>query len=179
MNRLNPKRIHFVQGEYRVSDDPEVCLTTILGSCVGACMRDPVAQVGGMNHFLLPGDLERPKQREAEAYGVHLMELLVNGLLQRGAQRHRLEAKLFGGARTVDRMMSVGEKNAEFALRFLENERIPYVGGSLGGERGRRVEYWPASGRARQYLMEPVAASVPSPRPVPAPAPVGGSIEFF
>lgn len=48
------KRIHVVQGEQYVTDDPEVVLTTILGSCVAACMRDPVAGIGGMNHFLLP-----------------------------------------------------------------------------------------------------------------------------
>jgi len=95
------KRVRVIQGEYRVSDDPDVVLTTILGSCVAACLRDPHARVGGMNHFLLPGRADCPSAQEAERYGVHLMELLVNGLLQRGAKRQRLEAKLFGGARIV------------------------------------------------------------------------------
>ncbi|MDH6235247.1 chemotaxis receptor (MCP) glutamine deamidase CheD, partial [Mesorhizobium soli] len=95
-----PQRITVMRGEFHVVDRPEVVLTTILGSCVAACLRDPYAGVGGMNHFLLPGTLGAAR-RDAERYGVHLMELLVNGLLARGAQRQRLEAKLFGGARTL------------------------------------------------------------------------------
>ena len=51
-----PRKIHVIQGEFHVSDDADVVLTTILGSCVAACVRDPVAGVGGMNHFLLPGE---------------------------------------------------------------------------------------------------------------------------
>lgn len=47
------RRVHIIQGEYKVVSDPEVVLTTILGSCVAACLRDPIAGVGGMNHFLL------------------------------------------------------------------------------------------------------------------------------
>ena len=79
-------RINLVQGEFKVSDDPGVVLTTLLGSCVGACIRDPVAGVGGMNHFLLPGaEVGLPK--ESERLGVHLMELLLNGLMRQGAHR--------------------------------------------------------------------------------------------
>jgi chemotaxis protein CheD len=178
MTQATPKRIHFVQGEYRVSDDPDVVLTTILGSCVGACMRDPVANVGGMNHFLLPGNLDRTRQ-DAERYGVHLMELLVNGLLQRGAQRQRLEAKLFGGARTIEKMINIGEKNAEFAQRFLRNENIKHIGGSLGGLAGRRIEFWPVTGRARQYLLSNTKIKIPEvTQQVPKIA-AEGSIEFF
>ena len=29
-------------------------VTTILGSCVAVCLWDPVTQIGGINHFLLP-----------------------------------------------------------------------------------------------------------------------------
>ena len=102
-----------IQGEFCVTDDPNVMLTTILGSCVAACMRDPVAQVGGMNHFLLPGVDDRSKNREAESYGVHLMELLVNDLLRHGARRDRLEAKLFGGAATMQGLCDVGALNGQ------------------------------------------------------------------
>jgi CheD chemotactic sensory transduction len=95
------RKILIVQGEYHVTGEQDVVLTTLLGSCVAACLRDPGLAIGGMNHFLVPGrdgDLEDGLPREAERYGVHLMELLVNGLLRLGARRERLEAKLFGGA---------------------------------------------------------------------------------
>jgi chemotaxis protein CheD len=147
------KRVHIIQGEFFVTSDPNVMVTTILGSCVAACIRDPLAGVGGINHFLLPGNLDRTGNAEAERMGVHLMELLVNGLLKVGGRRDRLEAKLFGGARTVRSHSDIGKNNADFAMRFLRAEGISYLGGSTGGPRGRRIQYWPVSGRARQILL--------------------------
>jgi len=146
-------RIHIVQGEHHVSDDRDVVLTTILGSCIAACIRDPVAGVGGMNHFLLPGGLAQGSERVAQRYGVHAMELLVNAILARGARRERLEAKLFGGGRLIDGLSDIGGQNADFALRYLAAEGIRHIGGSLRGEHGRKVQFWPVSGRARQSLM--------------------------
>ena len=149
------RRIHIVQGEYKVSGDPNVVVSTLLGSCVAACIRDPVAGVGGMNHFLLPGEDARSHSHEAERYGDYLMELLVNGLMKQGAHRDRLEAKLFGGARMMRGLSDIGKKNAEFAERYLKYEGITVVGKDLGGQRGRRIQYWPVSGRARQsYVAE-------------------------
>lgn len=147
------RRITIIQGEYRVTDDPNVYFTTILGSCVAACIRDPEAHVGGLNHFLLPGDANRAAGKDAERYGVYLMELLINGIMQKGGKRARLEAKLFGGARTMMGLSDIGAMNAAFAQDFLRNEGIKVIGGDLGGERGRRIEYWPTSGRARQVLF--------------------------
>lgn len=149
---VGAKKIHVVQGEYVVVDDESVVLGTILGSCVAACLRDPEAGVGGMNHFLLPGDISRASG-DAERYGVHLMELLINGLLKRGAQRERLEGKLFGGARMVDGLSDIGAKNAAFAKNYLRNEGIKLVAEDLGGRHGRRIEYYPVTGRARQIFL--------------------------
>ena len=157
-------RKHVVEGQFYVSDDPDLVMTTVLGSCVAACLRDPVARIGGMNHFLLPGDGERAQSHDAERYGVYLMELLVNGLMTRGAQRGRLEAKLFGGAKTIFRSSDIGAMNGKFAEHFLKTEGITIVGGSLGGNSGRRVEYWPVSGRARQTILGEAAPVVPPPR---------------
>ena len=145
------RRLNIVQGEFHVTDDAGLVLTTILGSCVAACLHDPVARVGGMNHFLLPGD--EISTMACDRYGVHAMELLVNGLLQRGARRERLQAKLFGGARMLKGLTDIGTMNADFAERFIKRERIAYTGGSLRGERGRRLQFWPVIGRARQLAM--------------------------
>jgi chemotaxis protein CheD len=144
-------KVNIVQGEQFVSGDAEVMVSTLLGSCVAACLHDPVAGVGGMNHFLLPG---RRGTTEADQlrFGVHAMELLVNALLSAGARRERLSAKLFGGAHMMDGLADVGRQNADFALHFLQAEGIGYLGGSLGGSAARRVQFWPASGRARQLL---------------------------
>jgi chemotaxis protein CheD len=150
-----PRKIHVIQGEFHVADE-EVVMTTILGSCVAACVRDPVSGVGGMNHFLLPG----ASGDEGLRYGVQSMELLVNALLRMGARRDRLEVKLFGGAHLFDGLTDVGGQNSAFAERFLRDEGLNYVGGSLRGDRARRIQYWPISGRARQILLAPTESKV-------------------
>ena len=172
------RRVNLVQGEYHTTNDPDVVLTTILGSCVAACLHDPVAKVGGMNHFLLPGS-DRPGGVSA-SHGVHAMELLVNDMLKRGARRDRLEAKLFGGARMLSGLTDVGTLNADFAERFARRERITITGGSLRGERGRRIQFWPVAGRARQMIMGSADGEVfAAERARPLPMPETGGLELF
>jgi chemotaxis protein CheD len=172
-----PRKIHVIQGEFHVSAEAGLVMTTILGSCVAACLRDPVAGVGGMNHFLLPGE----DGDEGLRYGVQSMELLVNALLHRGARRERLEAKLFGGARLVSGLTDVGVQNADFAERFLRDEGVRLAGGSLRGDQARRVQYWPVSGRARQVLLARAQSSVfaAERRRPAAPEPDTGALELF
>lgn len=172
---MEAKRINIVQGEYHVSGAADLSITTLLGSCVAACINDPVAQVGGMNHFLLPG--EDTSSPLVARHGVHLMELLINGLLKKGAMRHRLEAKLFGGARTMRGLGDFGAANASFAQEFLRRESIAIVGSSLGGEAGRRIQFWPATGRVRQKIVQ--ATEDPLPIPATAPPVFGGELELF
>lgn len=180
---VRERRINLVRGEQRVSDGSDVMLTTILGSCVAACMRDPVRGLGGMNHFLLPGGPRgATDSSDAKRHGVHAMELLVNELLRSGAQRGRLEAKLFGGARMMKGLTDIGELNASFAEQFLRDEGIAHVGGSLRGQLGRRVQFWPHSGRARQMVLHGEQEAVfQSERRTPAPAAAvpSGSVELF
>lgn len=147
------QKIVLIQGEYRVTDKPNVVLSTLLGSCVAMCLFDANAHVGGMNHFLLPGSEADEQTSTSLRYGVHAMELLVNDLLKSGARRQNLRAKLFGGARMLAGLTDLGARNAGFAENYLRRENIPMVGGSLRGDRGRRIEFWPFSGRTRQLLI--------------------------
>jgi chemotaxis protein CheD len=176
-NATSPtKKIHIIQGEFHVASESNVVLSTVLGSCVAACMRDPEAKVGGMNHFLLPG-AQSAKPLESERYGAYLMELLINGLLQRGARRDRIEAKIFGGARMVDGLSDIGAQNGVFAKEFLKNEGIRIIAENLGGRHGRRLEYYPLSGRARQILL-PSAPPIEPPKRLEKPVP-HGTLELF
>lgn len=173
-------QINLVQGEYAVSADASVALTTILGSCVAACMRDSRAGVGGMNHFLLPGALVG--SADGVERGVHAMELLINELLKAGATRDRLEAKIFGGARMMKNLSDIGAKNASFATDFLRQEGIPVIGGSTGGEAARRIRFWPATGKAQQRIMGQSEAHVFARELSIAAAPVAppvDDVEFF
>jgi chemotaxis protein CheD len=185
--RLSPapeKRVNIVQGEHYVDSDPQVLLTTILGSCIAACIWDGVAGVGGMNHFLLPGDGVGAQHRnpgaDAQRFGVHLMELLLNDLLRRGAAKSRMRAKLFGGARMLKGLTDIGEMNATFAEKFLREENISLVGGSLRGDQGRRIQFWPVSGRARQVLLAKETPTIlQDERTRPPPRLSTGAVELF
>jgi chemotaxis protein CheD len=172
-----PERlVPVVQGEYAVSGCADTILTAILGSCVAVCLRDPFKRIGGMNHFLLPGAKGGDQSLK---YGIHSMELLINALLKQGGVRSRLEAKVFGGACVLQGLSTdIGAKNAAFARQFLRTEGIACVGQSLGGERGRRVRYWPVTGRATLNLL-PTSEVWATQAPDAAPASPQASVELF
>jgi chemotaxis protein methyltransferase CheR len=136
-------------GETHVSREP-VEIKTLLGSCVAACLYDPVAKVGGMNHFLLP-HTDSTHEIDRQRFGTHAMETLINGLMAKGADRRRLQGKLFGAGNVlgmVTRRPSVGEQNAAFATAFFKAEGIELVASRLGGTSGMEVRFHPHSGRA-------------------------------
>ncbi len=152
---LNPRdgkwHVHITQGQSYVTDSPEELLSTLLGSCIAACIRDVDERVGGMNHFLLPeGEGE---DRDAMRFGVNAMEILINGILKRGGSRNRLQAKLFGGANIIPSLSDIGSRNVAFARSFLANEGIRIVGGDVGGKLARRIQYAPATGNAKRLLI--------------------------
>jgi len=174
------QRINVIQGDYAVSDNAGDVITTILGSCVATCLYDPIAKIGGMNHFLLPGE-KNAISCSSESYGLNAMELLINSLLKLGAKRSRLEAKLFGGAQIVQGLSDVGRQNGNFATDFLAFEGIPCVSKSLGGKMARRLRFWPTSGRVQMKNIADVAsvaAAIPK-KPVPVAAPEASDLELF
>jgi chemotaxis protein CheD len=169
--------------QYLVVDD-DTALTTTLGSCVAACLRDPVLKIGGMNHFLLPegnvGDGAPAR------YGSYAMELLINDLLKRGAHRKRLEAKVFGGANVLKGFTSnpVGTRNAEFVLAYLDAERIPVVAEDLRGIHPRKVFFFPQTGKVMVNRLPhahgaEVAATETAVRTRLSRTPVSGGVELF
>lgn len=172
MNTPATRTIHVIQGEHRVSDEDDVMLSTVLGSCVAACLYDPVRRIGGMNHFLLPEDAGGRDMSHASA----AMERLVNSLIKQGAMRSRLEAKLFGGGRMLAGLPDIGRRNGEAALAFLKGESIALRAHSLGGTQARRVRFWPASGKAQQMLLDRQEDTIQPQRPQRVAL---GSIELF
>jgi chemotaxis protein CheD len=142
-------------GEYYVTCHDEA-ITTVLGSCISACIRDPSRGVGGMNHFMLPQDgaLARnqwldPAVGLATRYGTYAMESLINDLMKLGAQRGRLEVKLFGGGRVLTSMTDVGARNIEFIHRFIQIEGYRIAAQDVGGTHPRKIVYFPSAGRVK------------------------------
>jgi chemotaxis protein CheD len=146
-----PHQVTVVQGSFAIGAAEDDVLVTILGSCVATCLWDPVARIGGLNHFLLPEG--RGADQSSLKYGLNLMELLMNALLKKGARRDRLQGKIFGGGRMIAGMANIGAMNGAFAERFLNDEGIACVSKSIGGDQARKVRFWPYSGRAQQMLL--------------------------
>lgn len=172
-------------GEYYVTTVDEE-LTTVLGSCISACIWDPAGGVGGMNHFMLPdsGSCAFDGTDAAARYGGFAMEHLINDVLKNGGRRERLRAKLVGGGRVLATGTDIGERNIGFARRFLATEGIELVSEDVGGATPRKVRFHPTSGRARVARMAPlqsrrvIDAEIRYRREVEA-EPVGGDVELF
>jgi chemotaxis protein CheD len=154
--------VKILPGEYYVTRGDEA-ISTVLGSCISACVRDPLRNVGGMNHFMLPEDASNgpnnwldPAVGLATRYGTYAMESLVNDLMKLGATRERLEIKLFGGGRVLSGMTDVGARNIEFIKSFIQLEGYRIAAEDMGGTQPRKVVYFPHSGRVKLKRLRPV-----------------------
>ena len=138
-------------GEYQASTRGDV-LYTILGSCIATCIYDTEKKIGGMNHFLLPGMLHPDEILISDVgrYGMYAMELLIGELVKHGARRKHLVAKVFGGGNVLNFRESDGavtKSNIQFAKKYLELEKIPMISQDLGGNDGRKVLFFPDTGK--------------------------------
>jgi chemotaxis protein CheD len=143
--------VKILPGQYHAAR--QGAITTVLGSCVSTCLWDPLERIGGMNHFMLPGDSASPGSPWAESarFGVYAMEVLINQMLRMGADRRRLVAKVFGGAQLLagfDRL-DVGAKNSEFVLGFLRVEGIRVAAQDLLDVCPRKVHFFVDSGKVQ------------------------------
>ena len=144
--------VRILPGQYHATTGPGA-ITTVLGSCVSTCLWDPVAKIGGMNHFMLPGDGEAaasPATASAR-FGVYAMEVLINEMIRLGADRRRMVAKVFGGGRVLQGFgsLDVGAKNCQFVLEFLATEGIPVVARDLLDVYARKLHFFPATGKVQ------------------------------
>jgi len=140
--------VRLLPGDFFVSGE-EAVLTTVLGSCVSACIRDPHSGIGGMNHFMLPDSTADGSQdlESAGRYGTHAMEFLIEGILKLGGNRDDLEVKLFGGGKIVEGMSDVGLQNIEFVRNYLSSAGIAVAAEDLGLAFPRKINYFVPSGR--------------------------------
>lgn len=158
-NHFRRDAVRVLPGEYFVHDSDLVIMTT-LGSCIAVCLTDPQMRVGGMNHFMLPEGGSGPGADHGR-YGSYAMELLINGLMRRGAMRSRLQAKVFGGAGVIEGMttINIGEKNTRFVLDYLQTEHIPVIAKDVLDVYPRKVCMMPASGKALVKRLPPTRST--------------------
>lgn len=139
MGAAELKSYYLYPGELFTHREPHL-VSTVLGSCVSVCLWDPVARIGGINHYLLPfwnGEgLPTPK------YGNVSIPRLVEKMIAHGCLPGRLQAKAFGGAAMWaggDGLLAVGLRNIQLAEHQLKEMQIPIVGSDLGGSNSRKI----------------------------------------
>jgi chemotaxis protein CheD len=133
-------RVYLHAGQVFASAEP--CeVSTVLGSCVGVVLVDPVRFVGGASHYLLPFD----DQGRSARFGNGAITELLARMLALGSRKRDLEAKVFGGAsmlsQTRPEVQTLGSKNVEVARQRLSAESIPVVAEDVGGYVGRKLVF--------------------------------------
>ncbi len=148
------KVVSIAAGERYVSAEGEV-IATLLGSCVAVTLYDPLSKIGGMNHFMLPKPPHKNDALHFESgkYGIEAIVLLIDDLLQLGARRQLLVAKVFGGGHVLGignpGHSGVPYDNVSFALSYLKKENITVEAMNVGGYHGRKVFFFTANGKIR------------------------------
>jgi chemotaxis protein CheD len=147
-------------GEYYVTNKDEL-VTTVLGSCVSACIRDRVFGIGGMNHFMLPasdsgtwGGVQPGSTNTATRYGNYAMEHMINDILKHGGHRRNLEVKIFGGGKIINTMTDIGNRNISFVRAYIAMEGMTLAGEDVGDIYPRKVVFFPLTGRVRMKKLK-------------------------
>jgi chemotaxis protein CheD len=149
--------VKVLPGEFYVSTQDEL-VTTVLGSCISACIHDPRRGIGGMNHFMLPEprgerDSWTATAGRAARYGSDAMEQLINAILGAGGRRADLQVKIFGGGRVLAQLTDIGRRNIEFVQRYIATENLNLCASDLGDVYPRQLQFFPHSGRARVRML--------------------------
>lgn len=150
-------------GGVYASKEP-VVIRTVLGSCIAVCLIDPLARIGGMNHFMLPANPRlhgNGHGTDGGRFGVHAMELLIGAMQKLGADRRRLAAKVFGGGNILKVLShddGVPQQNIRFIQWFMQTEQIRVISQDVGGHSPRHVRFHTETGRALVRTLPPVHA---------------------
>jgi chemotaxis protein CheD len=133
-------------------------ISIILGSCVAVCIWDAANAIGGATHYLLPSWDGRGAS--SLRYGDVAVSALLQKLLNAGADRSQLRAKVFGGGCLFDSMREpkskkehLGSRNIEIALEMLAKAHIPVVSTVAGLDRGQRIVFRTDTGDAEIKVL--------------------------
>jgi chemotaxis protein CheD len=149
---------HLNSGEVLFST--EDCLArTILGSCIGVAVFDPVLRIGGLCHYLLPRSPETPCSCR---YGDVALPYLFGKFHRAGSERKNLRVWVVGGALLLDsqEVFFVGDRNAEFAEQWLEERGLRVVANETRGYHGRKIAFHTLTGQLALSEISPAESSL-------------------
>lgn len=152
-------------GEYYSCKD-DVYIATVLGSCISVALFDTEIHLGGINHFMLPSSsrTEVLSEEDEGRFGDYAIELLINDLMKKGAKRKNLRAKIFGGSNVLEgsevHTNRTGINNINFAINFLELEKISILINDTGGIFPRKIYFHPITTKVFLKRIQPSGITV-------------------
>lgn len=147
-------------GEYFATGDDTI-ISTVLGSCIAVALYDPAAGIGGLNHFMLPGEVAADEiiRNPNAKYGMYAMELLINELMKLGIRKRDIRAKVFGGGAVLrfadGGATKIPQSNIDFSFGYLKDEGIPVLASDVGGHDPRKIFFFPRSGKVLLKRIAP------------------------
>lgn len=147
--------------DLKVCISPDGVTTLGLGSCVGIAIRDPITKIGGLAHIMLPDSTAIRNQTNIYKFADTGIEELVRLMVEKGASKQRMVAKIAGGAQMFafqnkSELVRVGERNVEATKLKLKELGIKILAEDTGNSYGRTVVFYPETG---DYYIRAVGKS--------------------
>lgn len=141
---------------------PDAITTLGLGSCVGVALYDKNIKIAGLVHVMLPDSREVRQNQNRAKFADTGIDWLIQLLVQSGARRSALTAKIAGGAQmfafsSSNEMLKVGQRNVIAVKAKLNSLGIRILAEDTGLNFGRTVEFYPTNG---DFVIKAVGKSI-------------------
>lgn len=138
--------------DLKIAKAPAVLTTLGLGSCVGIALYDINSCIAGLAHIMLPDSAQIKNNANKAKFADTALAILIQSLIQAGANRSKLHAKIAGGSQmflmdSQSDIMKIGTRNVIATKKILEEHKIPLRAEDTGGNFGRTIEIYPATGK--------------------------------
>lgn len=146
------ERIKVGIADLKVAVTPNILTTFGLGSCIAVALYDPVKKIGGLSHFMLPDTSFSRNTSNPAKFATLAIDILIDKMVESGASKGRLTAKLVGGSSmfssisNVNSSMNMGEKNYQAAKEILSKKGIKILAEEVGGNYGRSLDFFTENG---------------------------------
>lgn len=126
-----------------ITQAPNLLAAFGIGSCLVITLYDPILKMGALAHAMLPNFTNNQTCENPLKYADLAIDEMIKRMKICGSDKGRLEAKIVGGANMFQDIdtVDIGMENIQYVKKKLEMERIPVVGESVGGGKGRSVEF--------------------------------------
>ena len=138
--------------DWKICGLSDVLITYALGSCVGTCIVDTAAGVAGLSHIMLPDStvVKDSKTLNRMKFADTALPDMVNAMIKKGANIHRMQAKIAGGALMFaanSSQFNIGERNVAAVKKTMAQLKIPIIASDVGLNYGRTVYFYGNEGK--------------------------------